>query len=46
MGARGRKDEKLSYKTAFAHIVTGLLIYFLSYLSLLPQIVQLQLLVG
>ncbi len=37
MGARGRKDEKLSYKTAFAYIVTGLLIYFLSYLSLLPK---------
>jgi hypothetical protein len=38
MGARGRKDEKLSYKTAFAYIITGLLIYFLSYLSLLPKI--------
>lgn len=37
MGARGRKDEKLSYKTAFAYIITGLLIYFLSYLSLLPK---------
>ncbi|MDQ6763088.1 MAG: YWFCY domain-containing protein, partial [Bacteroidota bacterium] len=37
MGARGRKDEKLNYKTAFAYIVTGLLIYFLSYLSLLPK---------
>ena len=38
MGARGRKDEKLNYKTAFAYITTGLLIYFLSYLSLLPKI--------
>lgn len=38
MGARGRKDEKLSHKTAFAYIITGLLIYFLSYLSLLPKI--------
>jgi len=37
MGARGRKDEKLSYKTAFAYIITGLLIYFLSYLSLLQK---------
>ncbi len=37
MGARGRKDEKLSYKTAFAYIITGLFIYFLSYLSLLPK---------
>ncbi len=33
MGTRGRKDEKLSYKTAFAYILTGLSIYFLSYLS-------------
>lgn len=38
MGARGRKDEKLNYKTAFAYIITGLLMYFLSYLSLLPKI--------
>ena len=38
MGARGRKDEKLNYKIAFAYIITGLLIYFLSYLSLLPKI--------
>ena len=37
MGARGRKDEKLNYKTAFAYIITGILIYFLSYLSLLPK---------
>ena len=38
LGAKGRKDEKLNYKTAFAYIITGLLIYFLSYLSLLPKI--------
>lgn len=38
MGAKGRKDEKLNYKTAFAYIIIGLLIYFLSYLSLLPKI--------
>src|SRR5690606_36337219 len=38
MGAKGRKDEKLSYKTAFAYIITGLLIYFFSYLSLLAKI--------
>ncbi len=37
MGAKGRKDEKLNYKTAFAYIVTGLLIYFFSYLSLLVE---------
>src|SRR5690349_16543242 len=35
LGARGRKDEKLNYKTAFTYIITGLLIYFFSYLSLL-----------
>lgn len=38
MGAKGRKDEKLNYKTAFAYIITGLLIYFFSYLSLLVKI--------
>jgi len=38
MGAKGRKDEKLSYKSAIVYIITGLLIYFLSYLSLLPNI--------
>ena len=38
LGARGRKDEKLNYKTAFAYIITGMLIYFLSYLSLLPKL--------
>jgi len=34
MGAKGRKDEKLNYKTAFAYLITGLLLYFASYLSL------------
>lgn len=34
IGAKGRKDEKMNYKTAFYYIVTGLLIYFLSYLLL------------
>lgn len=33
-GARGKKDEKMNYKNAFACIITGLLIYFLSYFSL------------
>ena len=37
MGAKGRKDEKLGYKTAFAYIITGLVVYFSSYLSLLPK---------
>jgi hypothetical protein len=31
-GARGRKDEKLGLKNAFAYIIAGLLIYFISFL--------------
>ncbi len=38
IGAKGRKDEKLNYKTAFAYIITGILIYFTSYLSLYLKI--------
>lgn len=38
IGAKGRKDEKLGYKTAFAYLVTGLLLYFASYLCLLLPI--------
>jgi hypothetical protein len=34
LGAKGRKDEKLNHKTAIAYIITGVVIYFLSYLSL------------
>jgi hypothetical protein len=34
MGAKGKKDEKLNQKTAFAYVVPGLLIYFGSYFSL------------
>ncbi|WP_073210746.1 conjugal transfer protein MobC [Flavobacterium xinjiangense] len=32
LGAKGRKDEKLNHKTAIAYIITGMLLYFLSYL--------------
>lgn len=35
LGARGRKDEKLNYQVAIAYLITGTLIYFLSYLALL-----------
>jgi hypothetical protein len=35
LGVRGRKDEKLNHRTAFAYIITGLLVYFSSCLSLL-----------
>lgn len=34
LGAKGKKDEKLSYKSAFAYIISGLALYFVSYLSL------------
>jgi len=35
IGATGKKDEKLGYKTAFSYIISGLLTYFISYLLLL-----------
>jgi len=38
LGAKGRKDEKLSYKTAFAYLITGLLLYFTGYLSLVLKL--------
>lgn len=38
LGAKGRKDEKLSYKTAFAYLITGLLLYLASYLSMLLRL--------
>lgn len=38
LGARGRKDEKLSYKTAFAYIIAGLLLYFFSYLCMVLRL--------
>ncbi|MCK9412631.1 MAG: YWFCY domain-containing protein [Prolixibacteraceae bacterium] len=38
LGSRGRKNEKLNHKSAFAYIITGLLIYFTSYLALLVKI--------
>lgn len=34
IGAKGRKDEKLNYKSAFAYLITGIVIYFSSFLSL------------
>ena len=35
LGSKGRKDEKQTFKTAFAYMLTGLLIYFISYLIML-----------
>lgn len=37
LGEKGKKDDKLGYKTAFAYILSGLLIYFISYFSLLAD---------
>lgn len=34
-GAKGRKNEKLNKRTAFAYIISGLLAYFISYLIML-----------
>ncbi|PWJ92109.1 YWFCY motif protein [Flavobacterium araucananum] len=31
LGAKGRKDEKLNYKTSLAYIISGLLLYFIGY---------------
>jgi len=33
IGVRGRKDEKMNYRTITAYLLTGLLIYFISILS-------------
>ena len=38
IGAKGKKDAKLSYKASFAYLITGMLIYFLSYLGFLVKI--------
>jgi hypothetical protein len=34
IGAKGRKDEKLNHKTAFAYILSGVLIYFIAVFTL------------
>lgn len=34
LGAKGRKDEKLKFKTALYYILAGLLLYFISYIFL------------
>ena len=35
LGARGKKEEKLHYKSAFSYIIAGLVVYLMSYLVLL-----------
>jgi len=37
MGSKGKKDEKLGYRTALAYIICGLLTYFISGLVLLMK---------
>lgn len=34
IGAKGKKDEKMNYRTAFCYLICGVLIYFLSFLIL------------
>lgn len=38
MGSKGKKDEKLSYKTALAYLICGLIVYFISGLVMLMEI--------
>lgn len=38
VGARGKKEEKINTKISFVYIITGLLIYFISYLVLLAPL--------
>ncbi len=37
-GAQGRKDEKLGFKNAFAYMLTGMVLYFISFLIFKLQI--------
>lgn len=38
LGAKGRKNEKLRYKTAFRYLFSGLLLFFISYFALFLNI--------
>src|SRR5207253_6114811 len=38
LGAKGKKDKKVNFKTAFFYIIAGSLIYFFSYLLLLKNL--------
>ncbi|MDR6845609.1 conjugal transfer protein MobC [Flavobacterium granuli] len=38
LGSKGRKDEKLNYKTAFLYIGLGIFIYWISYVLLMLKI--------
>ncbi|HWV73566.1 MAG TPA: conjugal transfer protein MobC [Pseudosphingobacterium sp.] len=38
IGAKGKKSEQLNYRTAFAYLISGLLVYFISKLLLLAKL--------
>jgi len=38
VGAKGRKEETIKYKTGFTYIISGVIIYFFSYLFMLVKI--------
>ena len=38
LGVKGRKDKKANYRTAFTHIIFGLIIFFFSYFSLIVKL--------
>lgn len=40
VGAKGRKSDKLNYRIAFAYLLTGLFIYFISAFSLYAPLAQ------
>lgn len=46
LGAKGRKDEKLGYKAGIAYLLTGLSLYFGSYLLLVAPFPQDQVALG
>ncbi|TXJ24901.1 MAG: conjugal transfer protein TraG [Chitinophagaceae bacterium] len=46
LGVKGRKDEKSNYKSGFAYLLTGLLIYFLSSLALMAEGLEVQVMAG
>lgn len=37
IGSRGKKDEKINFKKAISYVVSGILLYFFSFLFLLPD---------
>jgi hypothetical protein len=46
IGAKGRKGETFNYRTAIAYLLSGILIYFISYLALKLEVHNIQLKAG